>query len=62
MQDGAVFYSGLARKPDVNLQEDYILSTIHRAENTDDENRLKNIFEALNEISNDIQIILPLQV
>jgi UDP-GlcNAc3NAcA epimerase len=60
MQDGAMFYTNLAKKPNVKLDNNYILCTVHRAENTDDENRLKNIFEALNEISNDVQIILPL--
>jgi UDP-GlcNAc3NAcA epimerase len=60
MQDGAMFYSDLAKKPDIKLDNNYILCTIHRAENTDDENRLKNIFEALDEISDDIQIVLPL--
>jgi UDP-GlcNAc3NAcA epimerase len=60
MQDGAIFYSDLAKKPDVDLKNDYILCTIHRAENTDDKDKLKNIFEALNEISSDMQIVLPL--
>lgn len=32
-----------------NLPEDFILLTIHRAENTDDHTRLKNIVEAINE-------------
>ena len=40
--------------------KNYILCTIHRAENTDDETRLKSIFEALNEIAKEKQIILPL--
>jgi UDP-GlcNAc3NAcA epimerase len=44
-----------------NLQPStFILCTIHRAENTDDPQRLKNIFQALNEIAKDTQIILPL--
>jgi len=60
MQDGALFYKDLAVKPDVELADNYILSTIHRAENTDDSQRLKAIFEALNEIAKEIQIILPL--
>ena len=38
----------------------YILCTIHRAENTDDKNRLKNIFEALDEIAKEKQVILLL--
>lgn len=65
MQDGAIFYKNLAVKPSViqnsklNIQN-YILCTIHRAENTDDETRLKSIFEALNEIAKEKQVILPL--
>lgn len=76
MQDGALFYRNLAKKPsfvDSDLclvtsentnhkvpTKPYILCTIHRAENTDDETRLRNIFEALNEIAKEKQIILPL--
>jgi UDP-GlcNAc3NAcA epimerase len=60
MQDGAIFYKSLAVKPNVEIKQDFILCTIHRAENTDDENRLKSIFEALEEISKDKQVILPL--
>lgn len=62
MQDGAMFYRNLAKKPStLNPQpSSFILCTIHRAENTDDEIRLKSIFEALNEIAKERQIILPL--
>jgi len=60
MQDGAMFYKDLAIKPKCDIQENYILCTIHRAENTDDEMRLRDIFEALNEIGSEQQIILPL--
>jgi UDP-GlcNAc3NAcA epimerase len=43
----------------LNVKEgQYILTTIHRAENTNDINRLKNIIEALNECGKDV--ILPL--
>ena len=61
MQDAALFYKQYAKKPEnIEIKDNYILSTIHRAENTDDINRLKNIFEALEEIAQDIQVILPL--
>jgi len=60
MQDGAIFYKNLAQKPSIFVQSSFILCTIHRAENTDDETRLRAIFEALNEISKDKQVILPL--
>lgn len=38
----------------------FIFATIHRAENTNDGERLLAIFNQLEEISNDIEIILPL--
>ena len=38
----------------------FMLVTIHRAENTDDPNKLRNIFSALNEIADDYQVVLPL--
>lgn len=74
MQDGAIFYRNLAVKPKLanavsqgekfprncEIKNDYILCTIHRAENTDNETRLISIFEALEEISKEKQIILPL--
>lgn len=60
MQDGALFYKNIATKPDVNLSDDFILCTIHRAENTDDEIRLTSIVDALNEVSIHNDIVLPL--
>jgi len=65
MQDGALFYKDLAVKPELPKNQrletnNYILCTIHRAENTDDPKRLRSIFEALNEIAKEIQIVLPL--
>ncbi|MBU2538840.1 MAG: UDP-N-acetylglucosamine 2-epimerase (non-hydrolyzing) [Proteobacteria bacterium] len=38
----------------------YCLATIHRAENTDNPERLKNIFDALLEFSQEVPVILPL--
>lgn len=38
----------------------YILATIHRAENTDVPDRLKAIFEALREVSEQVSVVLPL--
>ncbi|GAA3712511.1 UDP-N-acetylglucosamine 2-epimerase (non-hydrolyzing) [Oceanisphaera sediminis] len=61
MKDGAIFYSELSVQPtSVNIKNDYILCTIHRAENTDDPLRIKNIIESIVELSNDYQIVLPL--
>lgn len=61
MQDGAIFYSELATKPsDIKIDELFVLCTIHRAENTDDPERLGHIISALNEIAKNKQVILPL--
>jgi len=61
MQDVAMFYKKYAKKPKfIQEVEDFILCTIHRAENTDNLERLHFIFEALNEIGKEKKIILPL--
>lgn len=63
MLDASLFYRRKldSVKPGIEIPEhDFILCTLHRAENTDDPERLKSILGALNEISNDIQVILPL--
>lgn len=60
MQDTALFYSELARKPNFFIEEGFVLVTVHRAENTDNKIRLKSIFEALAEIAKNKAIILPL--
>jgi UDP-GlcNAc3NAcA epimerase len=56
MYDAALYYRG---KQAVSIDDrDFILVTIHRAENTDDPNRLKAIVEAINEIR-DRRFIFP---
>lgn len=60
MQDGAIFYQKFAKKPDFETPEKFAICTVHRAENTDDKRRLASIFEALETISNEQQIVLPL--
>lgn len=66
MQDAATFYAQTsAEKSSVIdncglVNRDFCLVTIHRAENTDVPERLISIFEALNEISNEMEVVLPL--
>ena len=61
MQDGALFYKRLAQKPAGFLMaNDFVLCTIHRAENTDDPTRLAEIISALNKIAESKQVVLPL--
>jgi len=60
MKDTAVFYSEKEQKPEFAIPNEFILATVHRAENTDNPERLRNITEALNEISQEIPVVLPL--
>lgn len=61
MYDAALYYRNKAQRP-AGIQHDsgFILSTIHRAENTDNPERLANIIGALNEVAAETPVILPL--
>lgn len=61
MYDAALYYRNKAQRP-AEIQHDsgFILSTIHRAENTDNPKRLSNIIGALNEVATETSVILPL--
>ena len=46
---------------DTNSKQDiFVLCTLHRAENTDDQNRLLSIIKALNEIAEEVPVRIPL--
>lgn len=66
MFDAAIHYGNLAEQQSSILSQlqlspkKYILSTIHRAENTDNPQRLTNLFTALIETAKSHNIILPL--
>jgi UDP-GlcNAc3NAcA epimerase len=60
MQDAALFYASRSKKPKCEIPESFVLATIHRAENTDNPKRLKEIFDALNEIAQKRKVLLPL--
>ena len=72
MHDAILFYSRIADQKSTLLQEmgiaagdgrrkrDFYLATIHRAENTDDPERLKSILRALDEIGKKVPVVLPL--
>ncbi|TMP31444.1 UDP-N-acetylglucosamine 2-epimerase (non-hydrolyzing) [Pseudoalteromonas rubra] len=61
MFDGALYYREKATAP-VGLDNvsDFVLATIHRAENTDSPELLEQIVSQLNELSEQVEIILPL--
>jgi UDP-N-acetylglucosamine 2-epimerase len=67
MYDSMLYYSKMAESLEDNLlkrlgiaKRSYYLATIHRAENTDDRNRLRQIIEGLNVLSENYPVILPL--
>ena len=73
MYDSVLFYSKIAEKrsnilkklnlftPSSTLRTpNYYLTTLHRAENTDNLKKLKSILQALNEIGKDFPVVLPL--
>lgn len=66
MQDAALFYRDTAaRKSDIISRlglsaKSFALCTIHRAENTDAPERLATIVDALNDITEEMDVILPI--
>lgn len=66
MYDVALYYGDKAERKsrildDLGLvSEEYILATVHRAENTDDLERLLAIFEGLGEAAREVPVVLPL--
>ena len=65
MYDATLFYANIAKNT-VFLknwdlcEKNYVLCTVHRAENTDNPERLISIFSALQEIAKSLPVVLPL--
>lgn len=66
MYDAALFHRDVALRSSRVLEQldvqpgKYVLSTCHRAENTDDLDRLRGIVQALNQLSERMPVVLPL--
>lgn len=66
MFDNAIYFSEIAERnsslPEkLGLEKNnFLLCTLHRAENTDDPARINSIFSALNNLSKTYQIVLPM--
>ncbi len=66
MYDVALFYSRFSAERStlpnniINNIKPIVLTTLHRQENTDDLNRLNSIVDALNELSRQFNIVLPI--
>jgi UDP-GlcNAc3NAcA epimerase len=66
MEDAAKYYAKLAEAKSTILSKlkieslPFVLGTIHRAENTDDLSKLKNLVAAFDEINKTTKVIIPL--
>ena len=60
MFDALIYYSERAIKNNIQFDEEFILCTFHRAENTDNDQNLLTILKAINEIGKQIKIIFPI--
>ena len=64
MQDAALYYGQFsAKRSDIMERtgnDDFLLATLHRAENTDNPQTLIQIVEALNQIAEETRVVLPL--
>jgi len=60
MYDSALYFKQFAKKPNAEFNNNFILATLHRAENTDTKTKLEEIVSAINEISKKTQIAIPL--
>ncbi len=62
MQDRAQAFGGFAKLPkQIDGKSGYVLATIHRAENTDDADRLRSIVEAINVVHDECaEVVIPL--
>ncbi len=65
MQDAALYYAAKKQPAQiagvaVSLDEPFALVTLHRAENTDDPQRLEDIFMALSEMSRELPLVMPI--
>ncbi|MCE3039556.1 non-hydrolyzing UDP-N-acetylglucosamine 2-epimerase [Helicobacter anatolicus] len=59
MKDSSLLFEKFAKKPPLQLQKKFTICTIHRQENLN-KNALENIFQALEIIAQNTQVILPL--
>lgn len=60
MFDAAMYFSKFALAPSFKVPEKFILATFHRAENTDNKERMQEIISGLNKLNKEIAVIVPL--
>lgn len=60
MMDSALYYGKAALDKHFDYPEQFILLTMHRAENTDNPQRLESLVRAINRVSNTLPVVVPL--
>jgi UDP-GlcNAc3NAcA epimerase len=64
MYDAALFYGARAQEECLDRlglkKKEYVLTTVHRAENTDTPGRLRELFEGLSAVAAAVPVVLPL--
>lgn len=64
MHDTAIYYKSLAKRPSsiplIEANCEFALSTLHRAENVDDDGRLADCIRALNKVNQEIPVLMPI--
>jgi UDP-GlcNAc3NAcA epimerase len=65
MLDAALFYGAISEKKstiikNLSLKDGFVLSTIHRQENTDNSQRLSSIVDGLNQIHRSVPVVVPM--
>ena len=66
MKDSVSYYSAMAEEKssilkDLGLNDkSFVLSTVHRQENTNNLNRLRSIIEGLNKINEKVEVLIPM--
>lgn len=64
MQDASHYYAqnsaSKAQLPEEKRSGDFVLCTLHRAENTDNPERLAGIVNALNQLNDQVSVVLPI--
>lgn len=60
MFDAAMYFAKFALAPSFKIPDKFILATLHRAENTDNKERMQEIISGLNKLNKEIPVIVPL--
>ena len=59
MYDASIFFAPYMQMPAFNIPDKFVLSTIHREENTSDSSKLIEIISALNVLHKNIPVLMP---